>query len=117
MPSFLDDPMPEIPADVLAKLEALTDARDSGDISERERSALQQVVAINQRLCARVFDLEHRLHQSESFCSEMREQIVGLVQTTRRLGYEPTARAPGVSAARAMAHAPIDSPADGAYQG
>ncbi|MEZ1440122.1 hypothetical protein QVM41_28095 [Pseudomonas shirazica] len=85
-----DEPLPEVPADILAQAEGA----DSGDIGDRERSALQRVIAINQRLYRRAWELERKVEELESHGQSMRQQIVGLVQLTRRLGYEPSTKQP-----------------------
>lgn len=87
-----DEPLPEVPADILAQVEAREG--DAGDLSDRERSALQRVIAINQRLYRRAWELEHKVEELETHGQYMREQIVGLVQLTRRLGYVPSVKQP-----------------------
>ncbi|MBA6145281.1 MULTISPECIES: hypothetical protein [Gammaproteobacteria] len=87
-----DEQLPEVPADILDQLEGR--GFDMGDISDRERSALQRVIAINQRLYRRAWELEHRVEELETHGQYMRQQIVGLVQLTRRLGYEPSTKPP-----------------------
>ncbi|EKT4484322.1 hypothetical protein QEM02_004487 [Pseudomonas putida] len=87
-----DEQLPEVPADILDQLEGR--GVDAGDISERERSALQRVIAINQRLYRRAWELEHQVEELETHGQYMRQQIVGLVQLTRRLGYEPSTKPP-----------------------
>ncbi|AGZ38150.1 hypothetical protein PVLB_27067 (plasmid) [Pseudomonas sp. VLB120] len=86
-----DEPLPEVPADILAQA---AKGADSGDIGDRERSALQRVIAINQRLYRRAWELERKVEELESHGQSMRQQIVGLVQLTRRLGYEPSTKQP-----------------------
>ncbi|AGN82450.1 MULTISPECIES: hypothetical protein [Pseudomonas] len=86
-----DEPLPEVPADILARVGQGT---DSGDIGDCERSALQRVIAINQRLYRRAWELERKVEELEAHGQAMREQIVGLVQLTRRLGYEPSTKQP-----------------------
>jgi len=87
-----DEPLPEVPADILDQIEGRHS--DAGDLSDRERSALQRVIAINQKLYRRAWDLEHKVEELETHSHYMREQIVGLVQLTRRLGYEPSVNQP-----------------------
>ncbi|NWL45446.1 hypothetical protein DM819_06055 [Pseudomonas hunanensis] len=87
-----DEPLPEVPADILAQAEGRS--ADAGDLGDRERSALQRVIAINQRLYRRAWELEHKVEELETYSLCMKEQIVGLVQLTRRLGYEPSVKQP-----------------------
>lgn len=86
-----DEPLPEVPADILAQA---AKGADSGDIGDRERSALQRVIAINQRLYRRAWELEREVEDLKSHGQSMRQQIVGLVQLIRRLGYEPSTKQP-----------------------
>lgn len=87
-----EEPLPEVPADLLAQAEGRR--TDAGDLGDRERSALQRVIAINQRLYRRAWELERKVEELESHGQSMREQIVGLVQLTRRLGYVPSVKQP-----------------------
>lgn len=87
-----DEPLPEVPADILALAEGR--GTDEGDLGDRERSTLQRVIAINQRLYRRAWELERKVEELESHGQSMREQIVGLVQLTRRLGYVPSVKQP-----------------------
>jgi len=84
--------LPEVPADILAQVEGK--GTDTGDLSDQERTALQRVIAINQRLYRKAWELEHKVEQLETQNLSMRQQIVGLVQLTRRLGYEPSVKPP-----------------------
>lgn len=101
---FDDDHLPEIPGDILAQLTAKGDA---GDIGDSSRSAVQRVVAINQQLLERVRKLEDDLHQSNTHLDSMRQQVIGLVQVTRRLGYEPSTKPPSPQTTQSPAKATV----------
>lgn len=93
---FLSDDLPEIPADILERLECRSDRGDAGDIddAERGRSSLRRVVAINQQLNWRVVELQNDLHTANTNIGYLKGQVQDLVRKLHRLGYEPSHKPP-----------------------
>lgn len=94
---FLSDDLPEIPADILERLESRGDRGDAGDANdaERERSSLRRVVAINQQLNWRIVELQTDLHTANTNIGYLKGQVQDLVKRLHRLGYEPSHKPPG----------------------
>ena len=94
---FLSDEIPEIPADILEKLESRYDRGDCFDVAEaeRERSSVSRVIAINQRLRWRLVDLQSELVSANTSMGYMREQVQDLVQKLRKVRAMPTHKTPG----------------------
>lgn len=86
---FLSDDLPEIPADILDRLDSRYDRGDCFDVceAERERSSLRRVVAINQKLHWRAVELQTDLIAAQTNMGYMREQIQDLVSKLRRTGF------------------------------
>lgn len=95
---FLSDEIPEIPADILEKLENRFDRGDCFDVAdaerERERSSVRRVIAINQRIHHRLIELQSDLITANTNMGYMREQVQDLVQKLRKAGAMPTHKAP-----------------------
>lgn len=93
---FLSDDLPEIPADILERLEGRGDRGDVGDIddAERERSSLRRLAAINQQLNWRVVELQNDLHTANTNIGYLKGQVQDLVRKLHRLGYEPSHKPP-----------------------
>nr|BCU00335.1 hypothetical protein [uncultured bacterium] len=93
---FLSDDLPEIPADILERLEARFDRGDPGDVdeNERERSSVRRVVAINQQLTWRVVQLQNELHTANTNIGYLKGQVQDLVRRLHRMGYEPSHNSP-----------------------
>ena len=93
---FLSDDLPQIPADILERLDRRFDSGDLGDIdeAERERSSMRQVVAINQQLNWRVVSLQNELHTATTNIGYLKGQVQDLVKRLHRLGYEPSQKPP-----------------------
>lgn len=93
---FLSDEIPEIPADILEKLENRFDRGDCFDVAEaeRERSSVSRVIALNQRLHWRLIELQSDLITANTNMGYMREQVHDLVQKLRKAGAMPTHKPP-----------------------
>lgn len=93
---FLSDEIPEIPADILEKLENRFDCGDCFDVAEaeRERSSVSRVIALNQRLHWRLIELQSDLITANTNMGYMREQVHDLVQKLRKTGAMPTHKPP-----------------------
>lgn len=93
---FLSDDIPEIPADILEKLENRFDRGDCFDVAEaeRERSSVSRVIALNQRLHWRLIELQSDLITANTNMGYMREQVHDLVQKLRKAGAMPTHKPP-----------------------
>lgn len=93
---FLSDDIPEIPADILEKLENRFDRGDCFDVAEaeRERSSVSRVIALNQRLHWRLVELQSDLITANTNMGYMREQVHDLVQKLRKAGAMPTHKPP-----------------------
>ena len=93
---FLSDDIPEIPADILEKLENRFDRGDCFDVAEaeRERSSVSRVIALNQRLHWRLVELQSDLITANTNMGYMREQVHDLVQNLRKAGAMPTHKPP-----------------------
>lgn len=93
---FLSDDLPEIPADILERLESRGDRGDAGDSdeAERERSSVRRLVAINQQLHWRVVELQTDLHTANTNIGYLKGQVRDLVAKLRRLGYEASHKRP-----------------------
>lgn len=93
---FLSDEVPEIPADILARLESPLDPGDCFDVveAERERSSVSRVIAINQKLYWRIAELRTELEAATTNMGYQRDQIQGLVKTLSRLGHMPSHKPP-----------------------
>ena len=93
---FLSDDIPEIPADILARLESPIDPGDCFDVAEaeRERSSVRRVIAINQLLYWRMAELRTQLEAATTNMGYQREQIQGLVKTLSRIGHAPSHKPP-----------------------
>lgn len=103
---FLSDEIPEIPADILARLESPIDPGDCFDVAEaeRERSSVSRVIAINQQLYWRMAELRTKLEAATTNMGYQRDQIQGLVKTLSRLGHVPSHKPPERDA---MQHSPV----------
>lgn len=95
---FLSDDLPEIPADILDRLEARFDPGDPGDVdeNERERSSVRRVVVINQQLTWRVVQLQNELHTANTSIGYLKSQVQDLVRRLHRMGYEPSHKPPSI---------------------
>lgn len=93
---FQSDDIPNIPADILARLESTLDTGDCFDVAEaeRERSSVSRVVAINQQLYWRMAQLRTELEAANTNLGYNRDQIQGLVKTLSRLGHVPSHKPP-----------------------
>ena len=93
---FLSDEIPEIPADILEKLENRFDRGDCFDVAEaeRERSSVRRVIAINQQIHHRLIELQTDLITANTNMGYMREQVQDLVQKLRKAGAMSTHKAP-----------------------
>lgn len=93
---FLSDEIPEIPADILARLESPLDPGDCFDVAEaeRERSSVSRVIAINQQLYWRMAELRTKLEAVTTDMGYQRDQIQGLVKMLSRLGHVPSHKPP-----------------------
>lgn len=93
---FLSDEIPEIPADILARLESPLAPGDCFDVAEaeRERSSVSRVIAINQQLYWRMAELRTKLEAATTNMGYQRDQIQGLVKTLSRLGHVPSHKPP-----------------------
>ena len=94
---FLSDDVPEIPSDILARLDARYDPGDVADACdiERNRSSLRRVVAINQQLTWRIVQLQNELHTANTNMGYLKIQVQDLVKRLHRMGYEPSHKPPG----------------------
>ncbi|MGC6373663.1 hypothetical protein [Pseudomonas sp. S2.OTC.A_B10] len=95
---FISDDFPEIPADILDRLEARYDRGDPGDVDEveRERSGVRRVVAINQQLSWRVIELQNELHTANTSIGYLKGQVQDLVRKLHSIGYEPSHKPPSL---------------------
>jgi hypothetical protein len=93
---FLSDELPEIPADILDRLDVRFDTGDPGDMvdMERERSSVRRMVAINQQLTWRVVELQNELHTANTNIDYLKVRVQDLVRRLNRLGYEPSHKPP-----------------------
>lgn len=93
---FLSDELPQIPADILAKLDSSLDSGDCFDVAEaeRERSSVMRVIAINQKIYWRMAELRTQLQEATTSLGHNRDQIQGLVKTLNRLGHAPSHKPP-----------------------
>lgn len=93
---FLSDDVPEIPSDILARLEARYDPGDVSDVAhlERERSSVRRLVAIHQQLTWRVVELQTDLHTANTNIGCLKGQVQDLVRRLQRMGYEPSHKPP-----------------------
>ena len=95
---FLSDEIPEIPADILEKLENRFDRGDCFDVAEaeaeRERSSVRRVIAINQQIHHRLIELQTDLITANTNMGYMREQVQDLVLKLRKSGSMPTHKPP-----------------------
>lgn len=91
---FLSDELPEIPADILERLQA--DQDDGYGYAPPERSSVLRVIAINQQLRWRGVQLEADLTAAKTNMEYMRKQIEDLVMRLRRTGHEPSRNIPKV---------------------
>jgi hypothetical protein len=93
---FLSDDLPQIPADILERLESGFDRGDPGDMAdaERERSSVRRVVAINKELNWRIVELQTDLHTANTNIGYLKAQVQDLVKRLHRLGYEPSHKPP-----------------------
>lgn len=93
---FQSDEIPDIPADILARLEGTHDTGDCFDVAEleRERSSVRRVIAINQQLYWRMAQLRTQLEAATTNMGYQRDQIQGLVRTLSRLGHVPSHKPP-----------------------
>ena len=93
---FQSDDIPDIPADILARLESTLDTGDCFDVAEaeRERSSVSRVIAINQQLYWRMAQLRTELEAANTNLGYQRDQIQGLVKTLSRLGHVPSHKPP-----------------------
>lgn len=93
---FQSDDIPDIPADILARLESTFDTGDCFDVAEleRERSSVRRVIAINQQLYWRMAQLRTQLEAATTNLGYQRDQIQGLVKTLSRLGHVPSHKLP-----------------------
>jgi len=94
---FESDEIPEIPADILARLDGPLDQGDCFYVveDERERSSGGRVIAINQQLYWRMAELRAQLQETTTNMEYQRDQIQGLVKTLRRFGHVPSHKPPG----------------------
>jgi hypothetical protein len=90
---FLSDDLPQIPADILERLESGFDRGDVAD-AERERSSVRRVVAINKELNWRIVELQTDLHTANTNIGYLKAQVQDLVKRLHRLGYEPSHKPP-----------------------
>lgn len=91
---FLSDELPEIPADILERLQAHQD--DGYGYTPSERSSVLRMIAINQQLRWRAVQLETDLIAAKTNMGYMREQIEDLVKRLRRTGHEPSINVPKI---------------------
>ena len=93
---FQSDDLPEIPADILERLDRKYDPGDPGDSedAERERSSVRRLVAMNQKLHWRVVELQTDLHTANTNVGYLKGQVMDLVAKLRRLGYEASHKRP-----------------------
>lgn len=93
---YESDEIPEIPADVLARLDAARDPGDCGDVAEveRERSAMRRVVSINQQLRWKLVELQTDLHTANTHVDSLKIQVQDLVRRLQRMGYEASHKPP-----------------------
>lgn len=94
---YLSDDIPQIPADILARLEAGFDRGDCFDDLEfeRERGSVRRVIAINQSLQWRVVQLQTDLVSVTTNMAYMRQQIGDLTRRLRQAGLAPSRELPG----------------------
>jgi hypothetical protein len=93
---FLSDDLPEIPADILERLERNYEHGDPGDYedAERERSSVRRLVAINQKLQWQIVDLQTDLHTANTNVGYLKGQVRDLVARLGRLGYVASHKPP-----------------------
>ncbi len=93
---FLSDDLPEIPADILERLERDFDRGDPGDHeeAERERSSVRRLIAMNQKLQWRIIELQNDLHTSDTNMGHLKGQVRDLVAKLGRLGYVASHKPP-----------------------
>ena len=98
---FSSDDLPEIPADILEKLDSRFDRGDCFDVpeAERERSSVLRVVAICQRANWKIVQMQTDLNAAETNMGYMREQIQDLVKKLRQSGYVHSHKQPTSSLA------------------
>ena len=93
---FLSDDLPEIPADILDRLERDFDRGDCFDVAEaeRERSSVRRLVAIIQKMNWRVVELQTDLNSEKTNAGYMRDHIKELVRRQRSMGFEYSHKQP-----------------------
>ncbi|MDU8539840.1 hypothetical protein RYA94_23190 [Pseudomonas syringae pv. actinidiae] len=93
---FLSDDVPQIPADILERLESRFDRGDPSDLAdaERERSSVRRMIAINQQLNWRIVELQTDLHTANTNIGYLKGQVQDLVKKLHRLGYQPSHKPP-----------------------
>ncbi|RUT30862.1 hypothetical protein WG29040_23270 [Pseudomonas sp. PAMC 29040] len=83
---FASDEEVQIPADILARLESRVGV---GCFDEPERSSVERMVDIYQKIRWRNIQLETELIAAQTNMGYMREQIEDLVSRLRKTGNEP----------------------------
>lgn len=93
---FLSDDLPDIPADILHRLENGFDRGDCFDVAEaeRERSSVRRVIAIYQQMYWSNAQMRTALEAAETNMGYQTEQIKGLVKVLRKLGHAPSHKPP-----------------------
>jgi len=93
---FLSDDLPEIPADILERLERNFDRGDPGDCeeAERERSSVRRLISMNQKLQWRIVDLQTDLHTANTNVGYLKGHVLDLVAKLGRLGYVASHKRP-----------------------
>lgn len=93
---FLSNDVPEIPPDILARLDSSYDYGDIGDVEEveRERSSVRRLVAMQQQQSWRLVQLQTDLITSQTNVEYLKEQVRDLVRKLGSLGYSASHKPP-----------------------